>query len=649
MEKVKKEDTDVEMIKEALMALSSSISNSSVDTTLPKLAPTQGRITGPTRRSTKGGWTEMEDSTLINTVKRYNGKNWKKIAEFFPGRSDVQCLHRWQKVLNPELIKGPWTKEEDDCIIELVEKHGCKKWSVIAKSFPGRIGKQCRERWHNHLNPVIKKDAWTKEEEVALIRAHQIYGNRWAEIARFLPGRADNSIKNHWNCSVKKKLDSYLAPGFFAQLLGIAAEDLCNHVKEEENVGADMRRNNSITRVSFGQKPSVVCPVFAIVNGAERDLDLELVKRKDSRSSKEELNDLEKSHTKIPGDDRYSVLSGSTSVRHRHDASTKDNTYPSLTPLCEHVTPASFSPTSTLGIQLPLGATICPKMNKTFSELVPSVATKSFLESPKKPWECAIARKSLDVMDMRLMSEPNGTSSSLLASTSEFIDNVQVGNHKKVPVTPIHFRNSTFGDLCYVPPNLTNLDVPFAGVKILNSGNIQEAHSPVFYSTPSSVELNVSVKGSSPESILRSAAKSFKNTPSIIRKRGRGISRLLPEQSSQSNHVVQSGTSDNIEDFNCVDLLNVKRLFLSPSDSLKHDTGADLKSVGKRLEYAFDLEWNDSNAKSRTSDAAGGRVDANPGASTTFMPSDNSHKLQARSESHRQNFRLLGDSVNCSL
>lgn len=44
-------------------------------------------------------------------------------------------------------------------------------------------------RWHNHLNPEIKKDAWTPEEEVTLIHAHQKYGNKWAEIAKFLPGR----------------------------------------------------------------------------------------------------------------------------------------------------------------------------------------------------------------------------------------------------------------------------------------------------------------------------------------------------------------------------------------------------------------------------------------------------------------------------
>ncbi|KAG7965910.1 hypothetical protein I3843_08G024600 [Carya illinoinensis] len=182
-----------------------------------KMRPLHGRTTGPTRRSTKGQWAPEEDEILRKAVQRFKGKNWKKIAECFKDRTDVQCLHRWQKVLNPELVKGPWSKEEDEIIVKLVNKYGPKKWSTIAQHLPGRIGKQCRERWHNHLNPAINKEAWTQEEELALIRAHQIYGNKWAELTKFLPGRSDNAIKNHWNSSVKKKLDSYLASGLLAQ------------------------------------------------------------------------------------------------------------------------------------------------------------------------------------------------------------------------------------------------------------------------------------------------------------------------------------------------------------------------------------------------------------------------------------------------
>ncbi|KAH7669458.1 Transcription factor Myb domain-containing protein [Dioscorea alata] len=181
------------------------------------------RTIGRTRRSSKGGWTEEEDEELIRAVKKFNGKNWKKIAECIPGRTDVQCLHRYDKVLNPNLIKGSWTKEEDDLIRGLIAIHGTKNWSVIASCVPGRIGKQCRERWHNHLNPTIRKDAWTKEEELILICAHKEYGNKWAEIAKRLPGRADNSIKNHWNCSVQKRLSSILASVAPSQPIGLVA------------------------------------------------------------------------------------------------------------------------------------------------------------------------------------------------------------------------------------------------------------------------------------------------------------------------------------------------------------------------------------------------------------------------------------------
>ncbi|KAL7195659.1 hypothetical protein ACSBR1_035822 [Camellia fascicularis] len=141
-----------------------------------------------------------------------------------------------------KLHKGPWYEEEDERLTAIVAVMGERRWDSVAKvSGLRRSGKSCRMRWMNYLRPNLKHGRLSAEEERIILQLHKQWGNKWSKIARRLPGRTDNEIKNYWRSHLRKNAQVQEQGNYDQSITNNAKQDVlvpkfdngdCTSVKE---------------------------------------------------------------------------------------------------------------------------------------------------------------------------------------------------------------------------------------------------------------------------------------------------------------------------------------------------------------------------------------------------------------------------------
>ncbi|KAJ4713492.1 Myb-like protein [Melia azedarach] len=178
----------------------------------------------------KREWTEEEDDQLRIAVEALGDSNWQFVASTLKGRTGTQCSNRWNKTLHPMRQKvGRWTPDEDKRLTVATMLFGPRNWKKIAQFVPGRTQVQCRERWVNSLDPSVNRSKWTAQEDLRLEAAIEEHGYCWSKVAAALPSRTDNQCWRRW-----KALHPHEVPLLQAARKMQKAALICNFVDREQ-------------------------------------------------------------------------------------------------------------------------------------------------------------------------------------------------------------------------------------------------------------------------------------------------------------------------------------------------------------------------------------------------------------------------------
>jgi hypothetical protein len=164
-----------------------------------------------TRRQLGRASVLARNEVVVAIISSFDGNvhdAWATLMERFPSLSVEQVRNALACAGPSPVVRGNWLPAEDQSILDWVDLHGTDSWTSLARQMPGRLGKQCRERYISHLSPDLTFSPWTGGEDKILFQSFRQLGSKWETIRRLLPGRSANAVKNRWNFHLKRRVPS---------------------------------------------------------------------------------------------------------------------------------------------------------------------------------------------------------------------------------------------------------------------------------------------------------------------------------------------------------------------------------------------------------------------------------------------------------
>ena len=191
-------------------------------------------------------WSKEEDQILRRAILYYGPKNWQQISYCLDGRNNSQCFHRWMKGINPKIRRDKWSFEEDLTLgVALSKIYQKKKWSKIANHLLGRTDIQCRERWCNILDPSLEEVEWSNEEDIKLLNLYRKYGNKWSLIAKHYGNRTDNTCWRRWKYLTSSNLTQNYSDTYSGMSKFVVNKEVNSNYENNGETSRDISELNS--------------------------------------------------------------------------------------------------------------------------------------------------------------------------------------------------------------------------------------------------------------------------------------------------------------------------------------------------------------------------------------------------------------------